>query len=272
MTTRISFVAWSLLLCAGVLSGCAESPDPSSTAVGRSSVSGQRDLVTVAVAANFLSPLQALETRFEAQSYHRLEIVAGSTGQLYAQIVNGAPYDLFLAADQRRPRMLVDDGWADADVSFTYAVGRLALWSHDADYLNEASLDQLGQLDFRWLAIANPAVAPYGAAAQATLESLGIWNALQSRLVRGQSVAQTFALIESGNAELGLIAYSQALAYQGESAYVIVPQALHQPIFQDAVLLRSASENAAALAFRKFLQSSEAASIIEQYGYVAAQN
>lgn len=228
--------------------------------------------VMVAVAANFLSPVRALEPGFEAGSGHDLVISAGSTGQLYAQIVNGAPFDVLLAADQERPRRLVDAGVADTASVFTYAVGRLALWSAEPERIGDLPLAELLAGEFRWFAIAEPAVAPYGAAAQQVLEGLGVWASVQSRLVRGQNIAQTFAMVATGNAELGLVALSQALAYEGPASYQIVPQALHEPIRQDAVLMNRATDNPAALAWFEYLKSADARATIERFGYAVSED
>lgn len=225
---------------------------------------------TIAVAANFLSPLEALEIEFEASTGHEIVIVAASTGQLYAQIVSGAPFDVLLAADQERPRMLADDGRADAASLVTYAVGRLALWTRAPALLDGLTLDTLRDGRFRWLAVASPELAPYGAAAREVLEALGLWKVLQPRIVRGENVAQTFVMAETGNAELAFVALSQALAYRGSAAHVTVPTELYAPIRQDAILLQRARENPAAVAFVKFLRSPAAAAVIERYGYGVA--
>lgn len=223
--------------------------------------------VRVAVAANFLETLRALEPEFVHATGHRVSSTAASTGLLYAQILNGAPFDVLLGADQERPRLLADGGYGAASEVFTYAIGRLVLWSADPARVDETSLTRLDDAQFRWLAIASPATAPYGAAARQALESLGVWQSVQSRLVRGQNVAQTFAMIETGNAEWGFVALSQALAYGGAASYVLVPQELHEPIRQDGVLLRHGSDNIAARAFIEFLRSPVAAAIVEQNGY-----
>jgi molybdate transport system substrate-binding protein len=230
------------------------------------SLAGQ---VTVAVAANFLEPLRAIGEAFEAGTGHEIVIVAGSTGQLYAQIVNHAPFDVLLAADRARPALLAEQDAGDPASVFTYATGRLALWSHQAHRVDAATLMRLDTLEFRWLAIANPDLAPYGKAAAETLEALRLWTALSPRIVRGQSVAQTFAMAETGNAELGLVALSQALAYDGDASYSVVPENLHEPIRQDAILLRRAEGNPAALALMTFLRGDAAAAIMQQYGYAA---
>lgn len=225
------------------------------------------DEATIAVAANFLAPLGALVAEFESATPHRITITSGSTGQLYAQITNGAPFDILLAADQERPRLLAEAGTGDASSVFTYAVGRLALWSRDPDLVDEDTLAGLAGLDFRWLAIAEPDVAPYGAAAKQTLENLGVWASLGPRIVKGQNIAQTFAMVETGNAELGLVALSQALAYEKPASYAVVPSSLHDPIRQDAILLRRAVENPAAVGFLDFIQTAPAREILDRYGY-----
>jgi len=221
----------------------------------------------VAVAANFLAPLEALQRAFEQDGVHELALVSGSTGQLYAQITNGAPFDLMLSADQETVGKLVADGRGDGATRFTYAVGALALFTRDTAKLAPLGLDTLRRTDFRWLAIANPELAPYGRAAQQTLQALGLWDALQPRLVRGQSIAQTFALAETRNADLALVALSQAMAYREPAAYFPVPEELHAPLRQDAVLLVHGRENAAAREFLTFLRSATATRTIGGFGY-----
>jgi len=227
----------------------------------------QCEEVRVAVAANFLGTLRDLEPVFSELTGHRIATTAGSTGLLYAQIRNGAPFDVLLSADRERPRLLVEDGFGEASETFTYAVGRLVLWSGEPGRVGESTLSELADVRFRWIAIADPATAPYGAAARQVLQSLGFWDVLQARLVRGQNVAQTFAMTETGNAELGLVSLAQALAYRGAASFAVVPHELHEPIRQDAVLLDRGIENAAAQAFVEFLRSPAAAAIIERSGY-----
>lgn len=227
--------------------------------------------VTVAVATNFLAPLRTLEAAFEASSGHDVTVVAASTGQLYAQIVHGAPFDVLLAADEERPRLLAEAGRAAAGSQFTYATGRLVLWTRDRELARGLSLETLRAGGFRWLAIANPDVAPYGRAAREALEALGAWDELEPRLVRGQNVGQAFVMAESGNAELGLVALAQAIAHEGPAAYVEVPAGLHEPIRQGAILLERGRDNTAALAFLEFLRGPEAAAVVARYGYSAAQ-
>jgi molybdate transport system substrate-binding protein len=226
------------------------------------------DSATIAVAANFLAPLEALEPLFEEATEHELTLVAGSTGQLYAQIVNGAPFDVLLSADAEHAERLVADGFAEAPTRFTYAVGRLALWTRDGERFAPLGVETLRRGDYRWLAIANPELAPYGLAAQQTLTKLGIWDSLRTRVVRGQSIAQTFAMAETRNADLALVALSQVISYQGVAAYFEIPPELHAPLRQDAVLLTRAHDNTAARAFVDWLRNSpRAAEVIASFGY-----
>ncbi len=223
------------------------------------------EYATVAVAANFAWPMAELEAIFEADGKHELTAVGGSTGQLYAQIVNGAPYDVLLAADRARPEQLAQAGLGDAP--FTYALGRLAVWTRDPQLTENLAVHALENAEFRHLAIANPRVAPYGVAARETLQSMGLWESLQSKLVFGENVGQAFAMVETRNAELGLVALSAAVAYSGTAAHVPVPPEHHEPIRQDAILLTRGRDNPAALAFMNFLRASEAQRIIAEAGY-----
>jgi molybdate transport system substrate-binding protein len=225
------------------------------------------DTATIAVAANFLAPLETLAPLFEEATGHDLTLVPGSTGQLYAQIVNGAPFDVLLAADAEHAERLVGDGLAEPATRFTYAVGRLALWTRDRERFAPLGVDTLRRDDFRWLAIANPELAPYGLAAQQTLTALGVWDSLQTRLVQGQSIAQTLAMAETRNADLALVALSQALSYQGIASYFEIPPELHEPLIQDAVLLARARDNAAARAFLDWLRGPRAREVIASFGY-----
>lgn len=234
------------------------------------------ETATVAVAANFIEPFEALVRQFAAAEPHRITMVAGSTGQLYAQIVNGAPFDALLAADQAYAARLAAAGHAVAASRFTYAVGRLALFTRETERFAPLSLATLAPLatlarggEFRWLAIANPDLAPYGQAAKETLATLELWDTLAPRLVQGQNIAQTFAMVETRNAELGLVALSQAIAYEGTAAWFEVPSGYHEPIRQDAILLERGADNAAAKAFFAFLTTPGARATIEAYGYGA---
>jgi molybdate transport system substrate-binding protein len=223
--------------------------------------------VTVAVAANFVAPLEQLKKTFEARGEHRLMISSGSTGQLNAQIANGAPFDVLLSADVEHVDRLIADGRALRESRFTYAIGKLVLWTRAADRFAPLSLAALERTDWRWLAIANPELAPYGLAAQQALEKLGLWTTLQARLVRGESIAQTFAMAETRNADLALVALAQAVAYKQPAAYIELPADLYEPIRQDAALLVRAAGNPAARALLDYLRSPEAIRAIESFGY-----
>lgn len=232
-------------------------------------VTSQADTLRVAVASNFSTPMQEIASRFEAKSGHRLLLSLGSTGKLYAQIRNGAPFDLLLAADDKVPAILERDGQAVPDTRFTYAIGTLVLWSAHEGYVDDRG-EVLGRGSFKHLALANPKTAPYGAAALATLENLGLDQTLRGKLVQGENIAQAHQFVASGNAELGFVALSQVLDSEGSittgSAWV-VPAELHPPIRQDAVLLTNASDSEAARDLLAFLKSEEVAAIIKAYGY-----
>lgn len=222
--------------------------------------------VLVAVAANFVRPAERIVDDFVEMHGAHVALVAGSTGKLYAQIRNGAPFDVFLAADQRRPALLEDEGFALAGSRFTYAVGRLALWSGREGV--EVHADMLRRGDFRKLAIANPELAPYGLAAREVLSRLGALAWAQERLVTAESVGQAFALAATGNADLGLVAAAQAQR-AGHGSLWLVPESLHEPIRQDAIMLARSRDNAIAAAFVAFLRT-DARGVIASLGYGVA--
>lgn len=225
----------------------------------------QADTLRLAVASNFSEPIKAIATQYEKVTGHRLILVFGSTGKHYAQIINGAPFDVFLAADIRRPQLLEQQGIAIVGSRFTYARGRLVLWSLDASYV-DAEGEVLVYGDYQRLAIANPKLAPYGKAAMQVLQNKGLWQGLQQRLVRGESIGQAYQFVRSGNAKLGLIAYSQIKqpGHGNTGSYWLIPQALYQPIDQQAVLLK---ENTLARNFMSYLRTQEVKKIIMQFGY-----
>jgi len=231
-----------------------------------SSQVAEADQIRVAVASNFSSAVKALAAAFETQSEHEVKLVAGSTGKHFTQIKHGAPFEVFLAADADHPRRLENEALAVPDTRFTYAVGRLALWS-PRDGLVDGEGQILKSADFRYLAIANPDLAPYGRAAEEVLASLGLWQDLQRRMVRGENIGQTFQFVVTGNAELGFVALSQVAAVAttiSPGSLWRVPQDLYDPIEQQAVLLRDTD---AARAFLAFVRSEEARSIIRDHGY-----
>lgn len=226
------------------------------------------DQAQVAVAANFAEPIKAVAAVLEKTTGHTLAVTVGSTGKLYAQIKNGAPFDVFLAANTAAPAALEKDGLAPVGGSFTYANGKLVLWSSDA-----AKVDAKGEVlkgtGFHKLAYANPKTAPYGAAAVQVMDKLGLTAALTPKLVQGESIGQAFNFVHTGNAELGFVALSQVLQggkLKGGSMWV-VPQALYSPIQQNVVLLNRGSNNPAAVALIKLLQSPNIKDLIRSYGY-----
>lgn len=225
--------------------------------------------VRVAVAANFHNPLKAIAAAFEKETRHTISIIPGSTGKLYAQIVNGAPYDLFLAADDKRPALLEKESKAAPNTRFTYALGRITLWSPDPGTdITDAKAALLGK-NVKRIAIANPKTAPYGHAALQTLTKLGLLEPLKARLILGENIGQTFQFVSSKNAQLGFIALSQVLdpANKIPGSRWDVPDDFHDPLRQDAVLLKRAQANPAARDLLQFLQSGKARSIMEQLGY-----
>jgi len=224
--------------------------------------------VHVAVAANFAAPMKLLASEFQRESGHRALVSLGATGQLAAQIRQGAPFGVLLAADATTPSKLASDGYALAETQRTYAIGRLVLWSRDAEYA-DAKAEALRRSDFRRLAIANPKLAPYGAAATQTLSALGLLDKLRSKIVEGANINQAFQFVASGNAELGFVAMSQVIQegrLQRGSAW-IVPANLHEPIRQDVILLAKGQDNPAAIALLRYLDSKPARDIIRRHGY-----
>jgi len=225
------------------------------------------ETIHVAAASNFNKPLQLLAQSFEAQSKYKVRISTASTGKLYAQIRHGAPYHLFLAADQKRPEKLEQEGFAVSGSRITYAVGQLVLWAPQQQFQSDAKR-LISQADIRRFAIANPKTAPYGMAAQQTLEAMELWKQLQGRLVRGENIAQTHQFVASGAAEMGFVALSQLSAEARSTGYHwLVPQNMHHPIRQDAVLLKLGADNPAAQAFHAFLRSDSARKLIRTMGY-----
>ena len=223
------------------------------------------DEIRIAVAANFVVVLEDLATRFESTSEHEVLLSSGSTGGHYAQIRNGAPFEAFFGADVARPALLEQEGRIVPGSRFTYALGRIALWSASVGYV-DGDGKVLEHGDFRFLAIANPELAPYGAAAREVLMGLGLWEGLQDRLVQGQDIGQTLSFVHTRAAELGFVAYSQLRNPEApvDGSYWLVPESMHAPIEQQAVLLKDVQ---AAREFLEFVESEEGAEIIRSYGY-----
>ncbi len=224
--------------------------------------------VTVAVAANFTAPMQKIAQAFEQDTGHKAQLAFGATGKFYAQIKNGAPFAVLLAADDETPARLEKESLAVTGTRFTYATGRLALWSKQANLVDDKG-EVLRSNSFNKLAIADPKLAPYGAAAMAVIQHLGVQANVTPKLVQGESIGQTYQFVSTENAQLGFVALSQ-ISFDGRitqgSAWV-VPPSMHAPLKQDAVLLAAGKDNAAAQALLKYLQADKAKTIIRQYGY-----
>ena len=225
--------------------------------------------IRVAVASNFYPAMKEIALQYELKKSttsenHKIVLIPGSSGKHYAQIINGAPYDLFFSADKVRPALLEKNGISDNGSRFTYALGKLILWSSLDGFVEKD--ERLYDKGLRFLAIANPRIAPYGVAAREALISLNLWEDLQSRLVRGENIAQTFQFVNSGNAKLGFISYSQLMnpSYPVVGSFWEVPQTLYTPIEQQVVLLKKSS---LAKDFLSFIESDESLNIISKYGY-----
>lgn len=226
------------------------------------------DEVQVAVAANFTAPIQAIAKDFEKDTGHKLVASFGATGQFYAQIKNGAPFEVFLAADDSTPAKLEQEKAVVPGSRFTYAIGKLALWSPKDGYV-DAKGEVLKQGGFQHLSIANPKTAPYGLAATQVLDKLGLKDKLAGKIVEGQNIGQAYQFVSSGNAELGFVALSQIYKdgkVTAGSAW-IAPADLYEPIRQDAVILEKGKDNAAAKALVDYLKGPKAAAVIKAYGY-----
>ena len=226
------------------------------------------DEVQVAVAANFTAPMQRIAADFEKDTGHKAQLAFGATGKFYAQIKNGAPFEILLSADDSTPAKLEKEGAAVAGSRFTYAIGKLVLWSVKAGFVDDQG-EVLKKGDFKHLSIANPKLAPYGAAAIETLTALKRLDAIQPKFVQGENIAQTHQFVATGNAELGFVALSQVMkdGRISEGSGWIVPSSLHQPIRQDAVLLANGKDKPAALALLYYLKSDTARKIIRAHGY-----
>ncbi|MDT7041470.1 molybdate ABC transporter substrate-binding protein [Candidatus Nitronereus thalassa] len=225
--------------------------------------------VRIAVAANFRSTLNEIVRHFEEDSGHKTLVSSGSSGKLYVQIKNGAPFDVFLSADAQRPAVLEDEGFAVPHSRFTYAVGRLTLWSANPDLIKGDGKAVLAKGGFNRLAIANPKTAPYGLAAKTTLQAMGLWNQLKGRLVQGENIGQVFQFVYSSNAQLGFVALAQVLdpKINGMGSRWDVPESFHDALGQQAVLLTRGKSNIAAIEFVHYLKSPKAQALIEQLGY-----
>ncbi len=229
--------------------------------------------VMVAVAANFTAPMQKIAQAFEQDTGHKAQLAFGATGKFYAQIKNGAPFAVLLAADDETPTRIEKEGLAVAGTRFTYATGRLALWSKSPNMVDDKGevlrSNRFEKLGIQKIAIADPKLAPYGIAAMEVINKMGVQAVVTPKLVQGESIGQAYQFVSTENAQLGFVALSQ-ISFDGRitqgSAWV-VPQSMHTPLKQDAVLLNSGKDNTAALALLKYLQADKAKTIIRQYGY-----
>ena len=231
----------------------------------------QAETATIGVAANFAGAARALASDYREESGHNIRISIGSTGSLFTQIAMGAPFDIFMAADQTRPESIEQFGLGVEGTRMTYAVGYITLWAADPNQF-EDGLSALQAADFRYLAMANPDVAPYGLAAKEALEHYGLWDSLQDHIVIGENIAQTYVMVDSFNAELGFVATSSIVSADNDYGVTWeVPLEAYNPIRQDAILLKHGENNEAAIGFLEYLKSDAAAAILGFYGYGSAE-
>lgn len=225
--------------------------------------------VRVAVASNFLLPAKYIANVYEKETGEKVLISAGSTGKLYAQIINGAPYDIFMAANQREPERLEKEGYVIAGSRFTYARGRLVLWEVKGRYRKKTYEDLLASGDYQRISLANPAIAPYGNAALSVLKELNLGETIKNKLIKAENISQAYQYAATGAADIGFIALSQLKTSQSElpGAHWLVSEELHEPILQQAVLLKNASNKLQAKSFLNYLKSSKAMAMIENFGY-----
>lgn len=226
------------------------------------------DEVKVAVAANFTGPMQVIAALFERDTGHQASLSFGATGKFYTQITQGAPFEVLLSADDETPARLVKDGYALNGTAFTYAIGKLVLWSADPKRVDGQG-EVLKKGGFRHMSIANPKTAPYGTAALQTLAKLGLADTLKPTFVQGENIGQTYQFVASGAAELGFVAYSQVIknGQIGQGSGWLVPSSLYDPIRQDAVLLTKGKDKAAAAALLRYLKSEKVQQVIRSFGY-----
>ena len=237
--------------------------------IGLNSTQAFADEVRVAVASNFYPAMKEIALQYELKKSktsenHKIVLIPGSSGRHYAQIMNGAPFDLFFSADKVRPILLEKKGISENGSRFTYALGKLVLWSSLDGFVEKE--ERLYHKDLRFIAIANPKIAPYGVAAKEALISINLWEDMKSKLIRGENIAQTFQFVNSGNAKLGFVSYSQLMNpnYPVGGSFWEVPQSLYKPIEQQAVLLR---ESLLAKDFLSFVRTDQSLNIISKFGY-----
>lgn len=231
--------------------------------------SARADEALAAVAANFAGTVEAIAAAFVKETGHTIQVATGSTGKLYAQIGEGAPFAILLSADAKTPARLEAEGKAVAGTRFTYAVGKLSLWSPDSGRIGDDPKAALTAPETQHVAIANPDLAPYGVAAREALTAMGLWETIQPKIVMGENIGQTFSMVDSGAAQVGFVAASaiDAPGSEPNGSRYDVPQAMFTPIRQDAVLLKPGAGNAAATAFLEYLKGDKAKAIIASFGY-----
>ena len=231
-------------------------------------IQAQAAEVSVAVAANFTAPMQTIARAFEQETGHKANLSFGSTGNFYAQIRNGAPFQILLAADDETPIRIENEGLGVKGTRLTYAIGQLVLWSKQPGFVDDKG-EILRSGEFQRIAVANPKLAPYGSAAIETMTKMGVLQDLQPKFIQGENIAQTFQFVATENAQLGFVALSQVLkdGKIAQGSAWIVPTSLHAPIQQDALLLTKGKDNPAATALMHFLRSDRAKFVIRSYGY-----
>ncbi len=256
MNRRHFFAAVGVVVAGFVASARADQASPAPQADAKA--------INIAVAANFAEPAKEIAALFKQMTGSEAILSFGASGNFFSQISHDAPYQVFLSADQERPKAAVAQGFAVPGSVFTYAIGKLVLWSKVDDVADGAAALKAGK--FAKLSIANPAAAPYGVAAIETMKALGVYDAIQPKIVQGASIAQAFQFVDTKNAELGFVALSQLKGVDAGTRW-LVPQTLYTPIRQDAALLKKGADSAAAKAFLEFLKGPEARAVIEKFGY-----
>jgi molybdate transport system substrate-binding protein len=234
-------------------------------ALAFSAASAWAEDVQVAVAANFTKPMEKIAADFEKATGNKVLASFGASGKLVEQMKNGAPFEIFLSADQKNPIKLEQEKLDVSGSRFTYAIGKLVLWSSKPGFVDDKG-EVLKKGDFQHIAIADPATAPYGKAAMKVMEKMDLLSTLQPKIVQGESIAQAKEFVGSGNAELGFVALSQVIKDNSGSSWM-VPQSLYKPLYQDAILLKTGENSAAAKAFMSYLASDAALAVIKDYGY-----
>lgn len=237
-----------------------------SLALALGTAPARADEVSVAVAANFTAPMKKIAADFEKDTGHKAVLSFGATGQFYAQIKNGAPFQVFLAADDTTPEKLEKEGLGVTGSRFTYAIGKLVLWSAKPGYVDDKG-EVLKKGDYKHLSVANPKTAPYGTAAMEALGKLGLADTIKAKIVQGENITQAYQFVATGNAELGFVAFSQVIEKPENGSLWVVPANLYEPIRQDAVLTEKGKGKAAAEALLNYLKGDRAKTVIKAYGY-----